>query len=250
MNRIVWLTGRSGAGKTTLARRLQKEWNCVILDGDEMRDSISFEEGFSRDDRRKHNIRVARLARTLSRQANVVVSVIAPMSDVRNMITAICDPIWVYLQRLELPEKEGHFYEIPDNCHTIDCDELEVRDSLLSLMDHLDLLTKPKYSLFIGRWQPLHDGHKALFDKVRGEHKNILIGIRDTEIDESNPLTAGERIEMIKEQVPDAEIVVIPDVSEVVHGRGVGWDVREIKLDAETEMISATDIRREGRLNQ
>jgi len=39
-------------------------------------------------------------------------------------------------------------------------------------------------------------------------------------------------------------------VSEVVHGRGVGWDVREIKLDAETEKISATDIRREGRLKQ
>ena len=38
---IVWLTGGSGAGKTTLANLLQAEMTCVVLDGDEMRASIS-----------------------------------------------------------------------------------------------------------------------------------------------------------------------------------------------------------------
>ena len=74
--RIIWLTGESGAGKTTLAKRLQEDWPCIILDGNEMRASISEGAGFSTDDRAEHNFRVARLARVLSKQMNVVVAVI------------------------------------------------------------------------------------------------------------------------------------------------------------------------------
>jgi len=38
-------------------------------------------------------------------------------------------------------------------------------------------------------------------------------------------------------------VVVIPDITEVCYGRKVGWGIREIKLDAATERISATKIR-------
>ena len=100
-----------------------------------------------------------------------------------------------------------------------------------------------KYSLFIGRWQPLHKGHKELFNRVRQENKNICIAIRDTPLDKDNPYTAEERKAIIKEQVPDAKIIIIPDIEEVVYGRGVGYGIREIKLDKETESISATKIR-------
>src|SRR6185436_1892713 len=77
---IVWLTGQSGSGKTTLANAIKDELgSVVILDGNEMRESISA-EGFSPDDRHAHNLRVARLAQVLSKQAIVVVSVIAPFA--------------------------------------------------------------------------------------------------------------------------------------------------------------------------
>ena len=62
--RIVWLTGNSGAGKTTIAKCYQGEYDkhCIILDGDEMRQSVSLGAGFSKEAREEHNLRVARLA--------------------------------------------------------------------------------------------------------------------------------------------------------------------------------------------
>ena len=47
MKRIIWFTGHSGSGKTTIAKKLQTEYNSIILDGDEMRKSISVELDFS-----------------------------------------------------------------------------------------------------------------------------------------------------------------------------------------------------------
>lgn len=252
MGRIVWLTGQSGAGKTTVAREIQKSWSCVILDGDEMRESISLGAGFSREDRREHNLRVARLAKTLSEHHDVMVTVIAPMRDVRKAITEICNPEWIWIYRT-MPEREGHFYEEPnlasrreEDYFLVNHNQLNVKQSADEIRKHLGVLKDSKYSLFIGRWQPLHKGHMTLFDQVRKEGKKILIGIRDTEISESNPFSVAERMAMIKEQVPDAEVVVIPDIEEVVYGRGVGYGIREIRLSAEIEDISATKIRGSG----
>ncbi len=44
-----------------------------------------------------------------------------------------------------------------------------------------------KYSLFIGRYQPLHAGHIALIRSVLNEGKRVLVGIRETGIDKDNP---------------------------------------------------------------
>lgn len=239
--KVIWLTGQSGAGKTTLAKRLQEDWLCIILDGNEMRDSISVGAEFSPEDRAEHNFRVARLAKELSKQTNVVVSVIAPLRDVRAAISRDLDVTWIYIKRT-LPKREGHFYEEPDGYFRLDHDTLSIEQSCKTLMSLLGI-EKKVYSLFIGRWQPLHDGHLALFDKVRKEGKNIAIGIRDTEISKDNPYTLLERKDFIRTMVPDAKVFVMPDIEEVVYGRRVGWGVRELRLDDVTESISATKIR-------
>ena len=117
---IIWLTGHSGAGKTTLAIKLiQDDKSWIMLDGDELRQSISIECGFSRKDRRLHNLRVARLANILSQQKNIIVSVIAPLKAVRQEIDNICHPIWIYVKRT-IPRTKGHFYEEPTDYFIID----------------------------------------------------------------------------------------------------------------------------------
>ncbi len=101
-----------------------------------------------------------------------------------------------------------------------------------------------KYSLFIGRWQPFHKGHKMLINEVLKEKKPALIAIRDTEISEENPYTIEERRKMIKEEYGDSvKIITIPDIGEICYGRRVGYKIRRIRLDNQTEEISGAKIR-------
>ena len=111
---IVWLTGQTGSGKTTLAATIRAlAGDAVILDGDDMRESISA-EGFSREDRHAHNLRVARLAQVLSKQSLVIVSVIAPFAESRRQIDKIISPLWVLCRRSEQKEGSDYPYELPD----------------------------------------------------------------------------------------------------------------------------------------
>lgn len=100
-----------------------------------------------------------------------------------------------------------------------------------------------KYSFVPGRFQPLHRGHLALFDKLRKEGKNIAVGIQDTAIDEDNPYTIEERVRMFQKKAPDIKLYRIPALNEICWGRDVGYGRRAINLSSEIEKISATDIR-------
>lgn len=123
---VLWLTGNTGAGKSTLAFGIREHLNeqlppahplarrVVVLDGNEMRATISVDEGLSPKDRRTHNLRVARLAQLLSESGHlVVVAVIAPFASVREELQSICDPVWVYVKRSGL-EAEDRPYEPPE----------------------------------------------------------------------------------------------------------------------------------------
>lgn len=115
---IYWITGQSGSGKTTLAYALRKKIGGSVLDGDEMRKSISLGLGFSKDDRENHNLRVARLALALSRQYIVIVSVIAPFKSTRKIIDDLIKPVWVYISR-NLPKDPNKPYQIPSQPHIV-----------------------------------------------------------------------------------------------------------------------------------
>ena len=119
---IIWFTGNSGAGKTTIAQAIQKRRpEIIILDGDEMRASISLGAGFSKEAREEHNLRVARLAKVLDQQGHIIlVSVIAPFQDARDKITEICDPMWIYIKRNLLFDIKKPYQE--PNAFTVDVD--------------------------------------------------------------------------------------------------------------------------------
>jgi nicotinamide mononucleotide adenylyltransferase len=115
-----------------------------------------------------------------------------------------------------------------------------------------------QYSMFIGRWQPWHAGHKWLIDQRLNEGKNVLICIRDISPNEKNPWSAIEVMGNLYQELADliaegrVKIIIIPDVESVNFGRGVGYDIIEHVPSQEVSEISATKIReqmkQEGKL--
>lgn len=106
-----------------------------------------------------------------------------------------------------------------------------------------------KYSMFIGRWQPWHEGHRWLIDQRLNEGKNVLLCIRDVVPDEKNPWTPQEvlinLVNELRELVREGKIkiIIIPDIESVNIGRGIGYDVIEHVPPREIHDISATQIR-------
>ena len=104
-----------------------------------------------------------------------------------------------------------------------------------------------KYSLFIGRWQPFHAGHKAIIVSVIEEGKRACIAIRDTNISVDNPYSIEDRMKQILETMSDyideIKIIVIPDIDAVCYGRDVGYDIKQIHVSQELENISGTKLR-------
>ena len=115
-----------------------------------------------------------------------------------------------------------------------------------------------QYSMFIGRWQPWHAGHKWLIDQRLEQGKNVLILIRDIVPDEKNPFEASEVKNNIMKELwkligeERVKVMVIPDIESVNFGRGVGYDIIEHIPPQEVSEISATKIReqlkQEGKL--
>jgi cytidyltransferase-like protein len=106
-----------------------------------------------------------------------------------------------------------------------------------------------QYSMFVGRFQPFHGGHRWIVEEILNEGKNVLICIRDIEPDERNPFTAQEVENNIKRELwqlvgqERVKVMVIPDIESVNFGRGVGYDIIEHIPPQEVGEISATKIR-------
>ena len=147
---IVWLTGNSGAGKSTLAFGIEKYLNneadtdlpfarrVVVLDGDEMRATVSVDEGFSPEDRRRHNHRVARLANLMSERGFlVIVSVIAPFTGVRDELNEICNPLWVYIKREGLEANDRPYEPPAEPAFMIDNDTMSIEEGRTAFLGFL-----------------------------------------------------------------------------------------------------------------
>ena len=106
-----------------------------------------------------------------------------------------------------------------------------------------------QWSLFIGRWQPLHSGHKELFRQVISEGGKVCVAIRDGEVNEKNPFSPFQVMDNIfNEMQAEVEagtlkVIIIPDICSVEFGRGVGYDIIEHIPPPEIAKISATKIR-------
>lgn len=93
---VIFFTGLSGAGKTTIAKGLQLRLEVsgivpVMLDGDDIRNAIQL-TAFDEESRKKHNLSVGYMASLFEAQGNmVIVSLISPYNDVRDKIRKMCN---------------------------------------------------------------------------------------------------------------------------------------------------------------
>jgi uncharacterized membrane protein/phosphopantetheine adenylyltransferase len=110
-----------------------------------------------------------------------------------------------------------------------------------------------QFSLFIGRWQPLHEGHKYIFNERLRLGKNVCIAIRDVESNENQPWTAEEIKQNIEKEYQElitegrVKVIVVPDIESVNYGRGVGYEIIEHIVPENISEISATKIREQLR---
>tara|TARA_B100001287_G_scaffold208191_1_gene177159 strand:- start:5319 stop:5660 length:342 start_codon:yes stop_codon:yes gene_type:complete len=107
-----------------------------------------------------------------------------------------------------------------------------------------------KYSMFIGRWQPWHDGHRWLIDQRLKEGKNVLICVREVSKDDKNPYDPLEVKINLEKKLEDliiskkVKVMIIPDIESINYGRGVGYDIIEHVPPQNIGKISATKIRK------
>ena len=110
-----------------------------------------------------------------------------------------------------------------------------------------------QYSMFVGRFQPFHAGHRWIVNEILDEGKNVLICVRDIEPDRKNPYTSQEVENRIAEELSDlikdgrVRVMIIPDIESINFGRGVGYDIIEHIPPQEVSDISATKIREQLR---
>jgi cytidyltransferase-like protein len=103
-------------------------------------------------------------------------------------------------------------------------------------------------ALFIGRYQPFHDGHRRLIEEGLRRVGQVCIAVRDTHgIGTNNPLpffAVKQRIEAaLSAHAGRFVVMALPNITNVFYGRDVGYTVERIVLDEKTEAISATLVR-------
>lgn len=102
---VYWLFGRSGAGKTTIARAVQQQLKMLdktvlLLDGDQLRNGVCAGLGFASSDRLENHRRIAHIAKLASQQGIIVIAAtMAPENVQREAVSQVLGQTmrWVYI---------------------------------------------------------------------------------------------------------------------------------------------------------
>jgi bifunctional enzyme CysN/CysC len=155
--KVIWLTGLSGSGKSTLAKRLVEDYfnqgkHVVMLDGDNLRNGLCSNLGFSDEDRKENIRRVGEVAKLFYNQGNFVIcSLISPFQKDRDMVKNMfpeddfyeiyvrcslesCkkrDPKGLYKKNISNFTGIASLYEEPQNADLmVDTDNLSIEESI------------------------------------------------------------------------------------------------------------------------
>ena len=113
----------------------------------------------------------------------------------------------------------------------------------------------------LGRWQPWHEGHRALFLRCIAETGQVIIQVRDVQgtsggdNQDDNPFDWNvvcsdiekDLIEYEFKRGVEYEIMLVPNIVNITYGRGVGYAFEEEVFENSVTSISATKIRKKLR---
>ena len=113
----------------------------------------------------------------------------------------------------------------------------------------------------LGRWQPWHEGHQALFKRCFAKTGQVIIQVRDVQGasggdgQDDNPFDWDAVCSNIEEGLSndgfkrgfEYEIMLVPNIVNITYGRGVGYSFEEELFDESITDISATKIRKQLR---
>ena len=269
----ILIMGLPGAGKTFLAEALKKymEDNSPLfnlsaetlsaskakvkwINADDVRKKYN-DWDFSHEGRIRQSIRMRELADSLM-QDFVIADFVAPLPEMRHNFKADW-VIWVDTIEKGRFEDTNKMFVAPD-VYDFRVTEQNAEKWAEFIGSHiLENRRRPTFDWqketvqMLGRWQPWHQGHRALFERAIAKTGQVVIQIRDCQgWQGSNPFAIEQVKSYIRRDLDPLyqgqyEIQVVPNIVNITYGRDVGYKIEQEVFDDQTHSISATKIRKE-----
>lgn len=255
MKRKILVMGLPGSGKTTLSRVLAPRLNAVNFNADEVRANVNRDLGFAEADRIEHARRMGWLCdQVVNVGCFAIADFICPTPATRDAFLTGGDAFVIWLDRIKVGafDDTNRMFVPPEHFDLrVSADgtpEYWAEEAMKRLRPIFD--PKKPTALFVGRYQPFHDGHKALIVEGLKRVGQVCVAVRTTHrIDDKNPFDFEDVRARIEHSLREFEgqfvIVPLPNITNVFYGRDVGYAVEKIDLNSSIEDISATEVRRQ-----
>ena len=264
MAQKILIMGLPGAGKTTLAAALKNHIEDIKNDGY----GITVEWCNADDVRKKHNdwdfSETGRIRQSLrmdllaseSTADYVICDFVAPLPEMRHNFKADWTAWMDTIEQGRYEDTNKVF--VPPDLYDFRVTEQDAEKWSVFIADHiLSDLRRPVFDWrketvqMLGRWQPWHPGHRALFERLLEKTGQVIIQIRDVQgWQGSNPFGLEEVKQRIRRDLDPLyqgqyDIQIVPNIVHIGWGRGVGYTSGEEHFDEEITKISGTQIRKE-----
>ncbi len=252
MKKKILIMGLPGAGKTYLADKLVPKISATWLNADKVRKEAN-DWDFSPEGRIRQAKRMAEKAEKFKKEgSHVVADFICPTPKARELFNPDFI-IWVDTIKKGRFEDTNKIFVKPEK-YDVRVTEQNAEIWSIKIADQITNYKwdnrKPTAQM-LGRWQPWHGGHQALFEEIVKKTGQVNIMVRDVKGIGDNPFdfeTVKKNIEIaLKEFKNRVKISLVPNITNICYGRGVGYKIEEIVLSQDIQEISATKIRKKMR---